>query len=319
MISLPLIVLIFIFMTSLAFLIKASGSFTSAAEKIGIFFRLPSFIIGVTIVAFGTSLPELISSILAVMKQSSEIVVGNVIGSNVTNIFLVLGITAIIGKQINLKFNIAYVDLSLLVGSAFLFGLMISDKVFGLSEAIFSIFGIIIYVIYASNTSKPKIKEMKEQVATLDSPKLELKIWLSLLVSGVVIYFSALYTVESITVIAEKLNIGKEIIAASAVALGTSLPELVVSVVAAIKHKPEIAIGNILGSNIFNTFAVMGIPALIGNLVLPNTMISFGVPMMIIASVLFFLVTQQKRITNWEGWLLLIFYVFFLGKLFNLV
>ena len=319
MIGLTLIWLILIFIVSLAVLIAASNAFTAAAEKIGIFLGMPSFIIGVTIVAFGTSLPELISSIFAVVKDSSEIVVGNVIGSNITNIFLVLGITAIIGKKIKLKFKIAYVDLSLLVGSALLFSLMVSDGVFGFSEAIFSIFGIIIYVLYAANASKPKIKAKKKQLTEIEPRKMEIKPGFYLLLSGVAIYFSALYTVESIVVIAEKIKIGKEIIAASAVALGTSLPELVVSIIAAVKNKPEIAIGNILGSNIFNTFAVMGIPGLIGNLALPDNMIAFGVPMMVIASVLFFLVTQQRRVTNWEGWLLLIFYTFFLGKLFNLV
>lgn len=319
MISLPLIFLILIFIASLAVLIIASNTFTSAAERIGIFFGIPSFIIGVTIVAFGTSLPELISSVFAVLKGSSEIVVGNVIGSNITNIFLILGLTAIIGKRITLSFDIAYVDLPLLVGSALLFGLMVSDREFGLSEAIFSVFGIIIYLFYAANNANDEIVQKKQKYSSLKLKKLAMKTWLTLLISGLFIYFSAFYTVESIVVIAEKLKIGKELIAASAVALGTSLPELVVSVIAAIKNKPEIAIGNILGSNIFNTFAVMGVPSLLGRLALPETMVTFGMPTMVIATLLFFLITQQKRITKWEGWLLLVFYLFFLGKLFSLV
>jgi cation:H+ antiporter len=319
MISLPLILLILIFIASLAVLIIASNTFTSAAERIGIFFGIPSFIIGVTIVAFGTSLPELISSIFAVLKGSSEIVVGNVIGSNITNIFLILGLTAIIGKRITLSFDIAYVDLPLLVGSALLFGLMVSDREFGLSDAIFSVFGIIIYLFYAANNAKDEIIQKKQKYSSFKSKKLEPKTWLTIFISGLFIYFSAFYTVESIVIIAEKLKIGKELIAASAVALGTSLPELVVSVIAAIKNKPEIAIGNILGSNIFNTFAVMGVPSLLGRLVLPETMVTFGMPTMVIATLLFFFITQQKRITQWEGWLLLVFYLFFLGKLFSLV
>ena len=319
MISLPLILLILIFIASLAVLIKASSALTSAAERIGIFFGIPSFIIGVTIIAFGTSLPELISSIFAVLKGSSEIVVGNVIGSNITNIFLILGLTAIIGKRITLSFDIAYVDLPLLVGSALLFGLMVSDREFGLSDAIFSVFGIIIYLFYAANNAKDEIIQKKQKYSSFKSKKLEPKTWLTIFISGLFIYFSAFYTVESIVIIAEKLKIGKELIAASAVALGTSLPELVVSVIAAIKNKPEIAIGNILGSNIFNTFAVMGVPSLLGRLVLPETMVTFGMPTMVIATLLFFFITQQKRITQWEGWLLLVFYLFFLGKLFSLV
>ncbi len=113
------------------------------------------------------------------------------------------------------------------------------------------------------------------------------------------------------------MKIGKELVAASAVALGTSLPELVVSVVAVKKGNSAIAVGNILGSNIFNTFAVMGLSAFFGTIVLPQSMIYFGMPIMVIATILFFLITQQKQITQWEGWLLIIFYLFFLGKIFN--
>ena len=312
---------IFIFIVSLAFLIAASHYFIDSAEKIGIFFKIPSFIIGVSIVAFGTSLPELISSIFAVIKHSSEIVVGNVIGSNITNIFLILGLTAIIGKTITLSYDIAVVDLPLLVGSALLFGLMIWDGTFSIYEALFSIAGIIIYIFYAVNNSvtNHKVPKKSRQKEKLLTQKLTAKTWLILLISLGAIYFSAKYTVDSIVRIAELLNVGKELIAASAVALGTSLPELVVSVVAIKKGESSIAVGNILGSNIFNTFAVMGIPALFGTIVLPRTMIAWGLPIMIVATALFFLVTQQKRITQWEGWLLLVFYLLFLGKIFSFI
>ena len=308
-----------IFIVSLAFLVKGSDYFIESAEKIGVFFKIPSFIIGVSIVAFGTSLPELISSIIAVLKDSSEIVVGNVIGSNITNIFLILGLTAIIGKEINLKFNIAYVDLPLLVGSALLFGFLIWDRVFSLYEALFLIAGIIIYIFYAVKNPKDNddSDEKSEVTRGFDTKKIESKTWLTLLISIGVIYVSAKYTVESIIHIAEMAKIGKELIAASAVALGTSMPELVVCVVAAKKGEPSIAVGNILGSNIFNTFAVMGIPALFGSLYLPDSMIDCGLPIMLAATLLFFLITQQKRITQWEGWFLLVFYLFFLGKIFS--
>lgn len=316
-----LIFYIFIFILSLAFLIKSSDYFIGAAEKIGLFFGVPSFIIGVSIVAFGTSLPELISSIYAVIKHSSEIVVGNVIGSNITNIFLILGITAITCKDIALPYDIAFVDLPLLVGSAFLLGLMTWDGNFSTFEALLCIMGIVVYSVYAASNSSPKdkVKKTDGSKARITSRKKIVKTWMTLIISGIVIFFSAKYTVESIIRIAEIINIGKELIAASAVALGTSLPELIVSVVAAKKKNVEIAIGNILGSNIFNTLAVMGISALFGKIIIPDNMVYFGMPTMLIATLLFFLITQQKRITQWEGWLLIIFYIFFIGKLFKFV
>jgi cation:H+ antiporter len=125
--------------------------------------------------------------------------------------------------------------------------------------------------------------------------------------------------VESVINLSEILNLGKEIIAVSAVAFGTSVPELAVSLTALRKGKPEIAVGNVLGSNIFNTFVVMGVPAFFGALIIPSSILTFGLPIMLMATLLFFFITQAKVITKWEGYMLLLFYVFFIGKLFGLI
>jgi cation:H+ antiporter len=318
---LDLLIWVVIFIVSLFVLIKAASYFTNSAEKIGLYFGISAFIVGVTIVSVGTSLPELVSSIIAVLKGSSEIVVGNVIGSNITNIFLILGIAAIVGKNLKITYEIIHVDLPILVGSAFLFGLTIWDGVLSLPEALLLIAGIIVYFLYIVNSQKEhkdiKIKEeMKGELRK--SKKLDAKTIVIFIISAFFIYLGAKYTIESVIKISEMLSIGKEIIAASAVALGTSLPELTVSIIAAKKGKPEIAVGNVLGSNIFNTFVVMGVPALFGALIIPQNMIVFALPIMIIATLLFFFIAQEKEVTRWEGWMLLLFYVFFIGKLFNL-
>ncbi|MEA3248095.1 MAG: calcium/sodium antiporter [Nanoarchaeota archaeon] len=318
---LPSIIWIGIFIISLIILIKASDYFTDSAEKIGLYFGLPAFIVGVTIVAIGTSLPELISSIFAVLENSSEIVVGNVIGSNITNIFLVLGIAAIIGKKIKVSYELIHVDLPLLVGSAFLLAVTIWDGIFTLPEALLCIGGMVLYLAYTLNTEREHedIGIKKEMKKNLKKKKLDWKILIVLVVSAFFIYLGAKYTIESVIKLSEILSIGKEIIAISVVALGTSLPELMVTVSAARKGRSEMAVGNILGSNIFNIFAVMGIPALIGTLIIPQSILTLGLPMMLIATLLYFFITQDKEITKWEGWLLIIFYVFFIGKLFNLL
>ena len=316
---LDLFIWIAVFFVSLLVLIKSSDYFTDSAEKIGIFFGLPAFIAGVTIVAVGTSLPELISSIFAVLRNSSEIVVGNVIGSNITNIFLILGIIAILSKKLKIAYELIHVDLPLLVGSAFLLAITIWDGIFSLGEAFLCIAGFLIYLNYTLNSEKRhKDKEIKKEMKGLKIEKLGFKVWAILVISAFFIFLGAKYTIESVIELSGILNVGKEIIALTAVALGTSLPELAVSVVAARKGKPEIAVGNILGSNIFNTFAVMGIPALFGTLIIPNNMLIFALPIMIIATLLFFFITQEKEITRWEGWLLVLFYVFFVGKIAGL-
>ena len=317
---LPLLIWILIFIISLFVLVKASDYFTDSAEKIGLYFGLPAFIIGVTIVAIGTSLPELVSSIFAVLENSSEIVIGNVIGSNITNILLVLGIAAIAGKKIKIAHEIIHIDLPWIIGSAFLLGIMIWDGVFTLAEALLCILAFIFYLIYATTTQqKHEDAEIKKETKDeLKKEKPKIKTFFIFIISAFFIYVGAKYTIESVIKLSEILNIGKEIIAISAVALGTSLPELMVSVSAARKGKPEIAVGNVLGSNIFNALGVMGIPALIGTLTIPHSILVFGLPMMLISTLLYFFITQDKEVTRWEGALLVIFYIFFIGKLFNL-
>ena len=136
-----------------------------------------------------------------------------------------------------------------------------------------------------------------------------------LLLSSVFIYFSAKYTIDSVIQISSVLNIAPEIIAMGAIALGTSLPELMVCSVAAKKGKSELAIGNVLGSNIFNSFVVIGIPGMIGSLVITGVILSFAIPMMVMSTLIYFFVVQDKEITKWEGMILVLLYVFFINSL----
>ena len=310
-----------IFIASIYVLIKASDYFTDSEEKIGLFLKIPAFIVGVTIVAVGTSLPELISSIFAVLNNASEIVVGNVIGSNIANIFLVLGVAAILGKKLKVHYGLIHVDLPILFGATMLFTIAIWDGHFSLIEALLSLALLIVYVMYTITTQKTD-KEIKKELKKRNNfkkPKtLDKKVWLTLILSSIFIFLGAKYTIDSVIQLSKILNIATEIIAISAVALGTSLPELFVSFTAAKKGNPEMAIGNILGSNIFNTLAVMGIPALIGKLIIPASILTFALPVMIIATLTYYFTTQDREVTKWEGWMLLILYILFIGKLFNL-
>lgn len=307
-----------VFLISLFVLIKSADFFTNSAVTIGKSFGMPHFIIGVTIVAIGTSLPELVSSIFAVLKDSSEIVVGNVIGSNIANILLILGITAILGKKLVVKYEIIHIDLPLLMGSTFLFAITIIDKTFSKPESLICLAALIIYVIHATTSQEKKqLPTKKEEPATNRKP-IKIKTIIILLISGVFIYGAAKYTIESVIRLSEILNMGKEVIAAIGIALGTSLPELAVSITALHKGESGIAIGNILGSNIFNLLAVMGIPALFGSLIIPLNILTFALPMLLIATFLFFFMTQDKEITWSEGCLLIILYIFFVVKLLKL-
>lgn len=320
---LPVLLWALVFVASLAVLAKASDSFTESAERIGISFGMSPFIIGVTIIALGTSTPELVSSVLAVMKGSSEMVAGNVMGSNVTNILFILGLSSIVGKKMVTRYELANVDLPLFVGSALLLSLMVLDGAFSLAEAILCLALFLVYLLYAISVERVVDEAMARSLEAGEGGhttkrRLDPKVYLKLVLSVFFLYIGANYTIVSVVRLSEMVGIGIEIIAATAVALGTSLPELVVSVRAAAMNKPELAIGNILGSNIFNALGIMGISALFGTLVIPVTITSFVMPMMIVATLLYFVIIWEKEITHWEGWMLVIFYIFFLGKLFGL-
>lgn len=310
-----------VFVVSLIVLIKASESFTIAAEKIGLFFGIPAFITGVVIVSLGTTLPELISSIIAVNQGASEIVIGTVLGSNITNVFLILGVTAIVAKKLNLFYELIHVDLPIFTASAFLAGMMILDGILTFGEAVLLVGGFLIYVFYTIATRKQH-KKYKLENSIRKPKKLHLKIPITLIITSIFIFIAAKYTVDSLVQLSSILDIGKEIIAASALAIGTSLPELMVGICAAREGNAEMAVGNVLGANIFNAFAVFGISGLFGALVVPAEMLSLGLPVLLVgimflSALLYFFITLDKEITRWEGWILIIFYLFFLAKLFN--
>ena len=341
--TLPLWIVVFV--VSLAVLIKASDVFTGAAEKLGLLLGIPPFIIGVTIVALGTSLPELVSSIIAASAGAPEIVVGNVVGSNVTNIFLVLGVAAVLSKEIRIDYSFLHLDLAFLMGVTTLMAVTCWDGTFTRWEALACVLGMALHVAYnvkldhgptetSEEANESLQAELTEAVAPVgdgfwgtegtEGPTTESeaeaevgwKLTMVLLFSSLFIYGGARYTVESVIALADILGVGKEIVAVTAVALGTSLPELSVTISAARKGKAELAVGNVLGSNIFNTLYVMGLPALLVPLPIPSSLLGFGLPAMLIATGLFVAFTIDRRVSRWEGVVLIGCYVAFLMGIF---
>ena len=299
-----------IFIISLTVLLRASDWFIDSAEQIGLSLGISPFIIGVTIVAFGTSLPELATSIASVFKGESGIVVGNVVGSNITNIALVLGLTAVISKRIEMEYNIWHIDMPFLWGSAFLLYFVLSDLHFSLLEALLFIAGIILFLAYSFKS------DAKDQ-EKIEGAKVNARTYITLVAGGVLVWLGADYTIYAISELSAIAGIKPEIIALSAVALGTSLPEVIVSLNAARRGKASIAVGNVLGSNIFNTYVVMAIPSFFGPIDIPENINTIFLPLMIAMTVLFGVVSNNKKITRWEGSLLLIFYIFFAVELFK--
>ncbi len=297
-----------VFIVSLIVLVKSADWFIESAEEIGLALGIPAFLVGLTIVALGTSIPELASSIVAVQKGASEIVVSNVVGSNITNVFLVLGAVLLVGsgKVLNLKLKAG--DAILLIAT---FGWLafsaINDRVFTMWEAIVCLIGILLYVGYQYRN----YLQAQAEDDPSDNPPFRWKSVLMLCLSIVGIYFSAEYNIESIIKLSEILEVGKEIISLSAVALGTSLPELFVSMTAVKKGNLEIAIGNIMGSNILNILAVMGIPGMLGNLAIPELIVTHCLPLLAVATIALLLVVYFRKLRVWSGVGLLLLYGYF--------
>jgi cation:H+ antiporter len=304
---------------SLVVLVHSAGKFTESAENIGASLHIPPFIIGVTIVAIGTSLPELVSAIFAMLKGSSGIVSGNVVGSNITNILFIAGISAIMGKNIRFTHELVHVDLPLFITSAFFLGITMWDGVFTWVEGLLALAAVTVYIIYTVYSEvKYKDDEIEKEMhdeLRIMRRKEQVQNIVTMILAAVFLFYGAKYTVDSVIQLSLFLMVPSEIIAATVVAFGTSLPEVMVAIFAAKEGKAELALGNVLGSSIFNSYIVMGIPSFIGNIYVPDSVIAFSLPLMVIVSLLFFFFTQDKEITKWEGWMLVIFYIFFIMKL----
>lgn len=354
-----------LFVGSLVALLVASDVFTDAAEEVGLAFGVPPFVIGVTIVAGGTSLPELVSSLLAVLQGAPEIVLGSVVGSNVANMLLVLGIAATVAGDIRIIRELVRVDLPLLVASAVFLLLATWNSPIVWYEGLLALAALTVYIQltiaekdryvgmlveefieidmddaaaedrragevdsvsdkeqFSKRGSDGEQRESNEDVALADDPSrehrasgLNASTLVRLLLSIGVVFGAAFLLVRSIVDLATVLGTGTELIAITAVAIGTSLPEIVVSVIAVRRGLPELAVGNVLGSNLFNSFLVTGIPSLVGDLVVPTSIRSYGLPVMVIVTVLYFFITQDREITRSEGLTLLLLYVLFLVNL----
>ena len=308
-----LFIWIIIFVVSLAVLIKAADYFTRYSEKIGLALGIPAFIVGVTIVSIGTSLPELASSIAAVMQGQTEIVIANAVGSNIANILLIVGIAALFARKLIVKRDLINLDAPLLACVTGMAVFMIWDGKVNWIEAIFLVGSYLVYALYTVfSRDKNDKKEQKK-------PKFKIAHLVIILVSAVFIYLGAKYTIDAVIEISNILNINSSIIALSAVAIGTSLPELLVSVMAAKRGNYEMALGNVFGSNIFNLTMVIGVPAFITELEVSSGALLIAVPFLILATVLYIISGISKKIHNWEGAMYLIIYGLFIVKLLGIV
>jgi len=302
-------------------LVWGADRFVSGASATASNFGVPPLIIGLTIVGFGTSAPEIFVSIVAALQGSPELAVGNAIGSNITNIGLVLGCTALMTPLV-VKSEILRREYPMMFAVMLATLILIADGYLGFWDGVILLSGLVFLIYWVvslgrrKNRRDPLEKEYAQEIAHLSTR------WgLFWLVTGlIVLLLSSRLLVWGAVNIAHVLGVSDLVIGLTVVAIGTSLPELAASLISAYKKEPDIAIGNVLGSNMFNLLAVMGLPGLISPHALDPAVLSRDFPFMIGMSVALFVMAYgfrgDGRITRIEGGLLLTAYIVYLGILY---
>lgn len=273
------------------------------ASQIAARFNVPPLIIGLTIVGFGTSTPELLVSLQAAFNGLPAIAIGNVVGSNIANILLILGIAGIIAPPIA-DFMKMRRDLFWMLGAALIMPIIIASGFIGRLEGLALVTGLIIYL-------GASFRAMRNDPTEALPSDVNLQHAAGYTIAGLVaVMLGANFLVESATVIARQLGVSEAMIGLSIVAIGTSLPELATTVAAAIKGEREITLGNIIGSNIFNILAILGLTGLIIPIPVDPRFMSFDVPVMIGATLLTLgLIYMRGEISRIAGGLMIIAYI----------
>lgn len=295
------------------FLIKGAG-------KLALKFGLSPLFIGLTVVSLGTSLPEFFVSLYAALNGKSDIVLGNVLGSNIANIGLVLGIAGIVSPVI-IQNNIKKMEYPLLLFYSIIFYLMCLNGYIDFKKGIILVLGFILFLYLAykkstidfiNNDEIEKIKKLEGSIGLLI---------FEFIIGAILLNVGSEYLIKGAVNIAKKLNIAEAIIGTTMVAVGTSLPELFTSVLAAIKGKDDLGLGNVLGSNIFNLFGVVGSVSIVKKINVSTGILNVQLPAMILFTLLIIppIYVKKKKglvLTRIDGIILSVIYSLFIFYLF---
>ena len=301
----------------LALLVKGGDYLVDGSVAIAKRARLSEMVIGLTVVGFGTSMPELLVSAQSALMGNSGIAIGNVVGSNISNIALILGVTSIIhvipAQKITLKIDLPFMLLSLV--------LFVAIAMTGYVGRVAGVIGVLMLICFVSyqvrQSRKAEAALAKENPEAHDEaePMALWKAMLLVIVSFLAMVFGANILVEGASNIARLLGVTDRVIGLTIVAIGTSLPELFSSVMAAVKGKTDMAIGNIIGSVTFNILCVIGVSSIITPIMATNIGFAFDYALMVILGVMLWLFLRTKHeLERWEGVVLTIIFIAYLAK-----
>lgn len=305
---------IFLLIFGLIVLILGGNLLLKSAVSISMKFGIPRLLIGMTVVSLATSAPELIVSIKSAIKGSPDLAISNVLGSNIANLGLVLGIT-ILFSPINISKSVYKKEWPIMMFSALYFLIVIIDGVITKIEG-----GILVCFLIITIISLIKLRDKNEVEDQLENEDSIIKSIIILFFGGLFLFYGSEWFIDGAIQLANSFGISERIIGITVVSVGTSIPELVTSLVAVFNKEKSISLGNLLGSNIFNVFAVLGITSLVTPLsVLDQNIIDFDIYVMLFfAALILPLIFFPKKLVlgRKEGLIILLFYSFYLYNLF---
>lgn len=290
------------------------------ASRLARSYGVPSLIIGLTIVAFGTSVPELLVSLQAVFSNSDDISVGNIIGSNISNIGLIIGLTSLV-FPVFVEMRLLRRELPMMLIATVLTVFLMSDDVLGGNDGFILLLGFVAFSVYMGFLTYTERKKMSSSEADpndeddidLIPPERRLYEAGRIGIGLVILFIASRATVDGAVGIARDLGVSELVIGVSLVAIGTSLPELATSFIAALRNENDLALGNIVGSNIFNLLLVLGITSTVSPLQVQERVLGFDVVIMLIFSfALLPIASSDRQISRFEAGLLLGGYVVFI-------
>lgn len=308
---------VIIMILGLVVLIMGGDYLVRGASSIALRAHISPLVVGLTIVAFGTSAPELLISLKAALAGSPDMSMGNVVGSNICNLALVLGVTCMI-STIKVNPDSIKIDWPVTMGSSLLlyFVVMEDNPLISRFEGLIFIGLLVVYTFLIIRKSRKEIKSIKALEQELDLPDSPSKnIWkdaLFIAIGTLGLFFGSDWFVTGASDIAEYLGVSHRVIGITVLALGTSLPELVTSIVAAIKKETDLALGNLMGSNIFNIFSILGITSLVKEIHVSDQIIRHDIFTMLAITLLIFpLMIIRRKLNRASGIILLSIYVIY--------
>ena len=276
--------------------------------------KISTLVIGMTVVSFGTSAPELLVSLSSVLEGYADVGVGAVVGSNISNLGLVLGVTVLI-FPISVAKNTIRIDWPLMMSASILFYLLALDGVISFNEGMLFVFILVLFSIWLVVQSRKEGKDLytSNDLEEFASHNPLYKDLMYIFIGMLGLYFGAEWLIDGVINIARVHYISEKFISVTAVAFGTSVPELVTSAVAAYRKETDISIGNLIGSNVFNILAILGITAMVKPIEISNSIMDFDIYFMLGISLLVFpLMYFGKQINRLKGVFLLLFYLVYI-------